>query len=414
MTAAGHKQVIVIGSGVVGITTALALQDKGFAVTLLDRQQPGKGASFGNAGFLAVELNDPLSTPENLKGAPRLWLQRHGAVALPPNYWHRSLPWLLRFVKAARSEQVERGRRGLSALNREAVGAWRRLIEGTEQHSMLRPSGYLLAWESSNLDDAKRHAEGLEHWQIETHLLQGDGVREYEPGLSDSVHHALLFPDAWQVRDPYQLVLGLYQRFCRQGGTFIETDVRSLNPGSAQVITARGLMQADHVVLCGGAWSHKLLSQTGIDIPLEAERGYHLTLPDAGTALRQPVGSAERRFVMTPMSCGLRVVGFTELGGLDNAAIPRRFDSLRHHAAALLADNAPLKAPHETWMGCRPTLPDSLPVIGRHPAHPRLFAAFGHQHLGLTHAAITAELVTESLSGADTRIDLQPYRMNRF
>lgn len=410
----GRQSAIVIGAGVVGVTTALALQDKGFAVTLLDRQPPGEGASFGNAGFLATELNDPLSTPENLKNAPRLWLDPHGPVALPPSYWHRSLPWLMRFMNAAKPEQVERSQQGLSALNRAAVGAWRRLIEGTELHSMLRASGYLLAWESSDLTAAQQHAEQLEHWQIETRLLQGDAVQAHEPGLSSTVHHALLFPDAWQVSDPYELVMGLFQRFCRQGGVFTQTSVQRIDPAAGTVITANGTQEADHIVLCAGAWSHKLLAQTGIHLPLEAERGYHLTLPNAGVALRQPVGSAERRFVMTPMSCGLRIVGFTELGGLNKAPLPQRFDSLRHHTGALLRDTSPLESPHETWMGHRPTLPDSLPVIGRHPAYPQLFAAFGHQHLGLTQAAITAEVVAANLSGESCGIALDPYRMERF
>lgn len=416
MTAA-TQDTLVIGGGVIGVTIALALQQRGRQVTIVDRQPPGEGASFGNAGFLAVELNNPLSTPETLKAAPMLWGQRHGPLSIPPSYLPKLTPWLWRFVKAASPRQVRRGYEGLIALNRSAVGAWQRLLERTDLSSELIPSGYLLVWESEHsLPQVCFHAEQMAAWNIETRILEQDALREYEPGLSNRVSRALLFPRSHQVRDPYQLVLRLFERFKLNGGRFLNANVTSLKAGhhTACAVADQGLLEANQLVLACGAWSRHLLKSTGVDVPLETERGYSLTLPEAGKALRRPVGSAERRFVMTPMDCGLRVVGMTELGGLQKPPIQKRFNSLRHHTRALLADPAPLMRDHETWMGFRPTLPDSLPVIDQHPNYPTIFAAFGHQHLGLTQAAITSELVADRMTGKTTSIELSAYRMTRF
>ncbi|QTP57460.1 FAD-binding oxidoreductase [Billgrantia antri] len=406
----------VVGAGVVGMTAALALQQRGLSVTVLDPQGPGGGASSGNAGFLATELIDPLSTPAMLRKAPRLWLDPHGAVALPLRYVPRLLPWLARFISAARSTQVTQGRQALATLNGAAVAAWRRCLIDIGAEEELVASGYLLIWESGKgRAEARRHMEHLQRWGHEVEWLEAEQIRAREPGLSGRLSHGLYFPGAHQVRDPLVLVRRLAQAFEARGGEIRRARVERLVPAPDGVTlkTAEGNLAFGQVVVAAGAWSHHLARGVGLDVPLETERGYHLTLPRRGQALRQPVGSAERRCVMTPMSCGLRVVGFTELGGLSLAPIKRRYASLRRHTGRLLADATGLDASTE-WMGFRPTLPDSLPVIDTHPDYPRIHFAFGHQHLGLTQAAITAELVTALVSGTTPALELAPYRVTRF
>lgn len=406
----------VVGAGVVGMTAALALQQRGLSVTVLDPQGPGEGASSGNAGFLATELIDPLSTPAMLRKAPRLWLDPHGAVALPLRYLPRLLPWLARFIAAARPAQVIQSRQALAALNGSAVAAWRRCLADIGAEEELVASGYLLVWESDKgRVEARRHMEHLQRWGHEVEWLEAEHIRAREPGLSGRLSHGLFFPGAHQVRDPLVLVRRLAQAFEARGGEIRRARVECLAPVPEGVTlkTAEGNLTFGQVVVAAGAWSHHLARGLGLDVPLETERGYHLTLPGRGQALRQPVGSAERRCVMTPMSCGLRVVGFTELGGLSLAPVKRRYASLRRHTGWLLADATGLDASTE-WMGFRPTLPDSLPVIDTHPDYPTIHFAFGHQHLGLTQAAITAELVTALVSGDTPALELAPYRVTRF
>ncbi|MBB3231748.1 NAD(P)/FAD-dependent oxidoreductase [Halomonas stenophila] len=415
--AASPRRIAVVGAGVVGMTTALALQRQGHAVSVLDPQGPGEGASYGNAGFLATELIDPLSTPATLRQAPRLWLAPHGALALPLRYLPRLAPWLVRFIAAARPFQVTKGRQALAALNGAAVAAWRRCLADIGAEEELLPSGYLLVWQSGRgRAAAKAKMAHLERWGQEVEWLEAAALRKREPGLTGTLSHGLYFPGAHQVRDPHALVRRLAAAFEARGGELCRMRVNRLEPRGegVRLHTDAGALDADRAVVAAGAWSHQLAAGLGLSIPLETERGYHLTLPQRGQALRQPVGSAERRFVMTPMRCGLRVVGFTELGGLWLSPVKRRYASLRHHAEALLRDPAGLDEGAEEWMGFRPTLPDSLPVIDTHPDYPVVHFAFGHQHLGLTQAAITAELLAARMAGEAPALDLSPYRVTRF
>ncbi|MCS0028211.1 NAD(P)/FAD-dependent oxidoreductase [Vibrio alginolyticus] len=412
--------VAVVGAGVVGLCTALEAQRHGFQVTLFDKGLPGEGASFGNAGYLATELIDPLATKKTLAAAPRMWMDPKGPLALPWKYLPQALPWLARFVRSASSARVEVSRQALSHLNQAAVPAWQRCLADIGAEEYLVPSGYLLVWESENkLDEAKTHAAYLAQWDIESVLLQGAQLREKEPELAETVSHALFFPNACRVKDPYLLSKQLFAVFQARGGGFEQTEVSEILPqeNAVGVVTATSQNKFEHVVLCTGAWGKPLLEQTGISVPLEAERGYHLTIEIADMEtppLQHPIGSAERKFVMSPLASGLRVVGITEIGGLRLPEFARRFNVLRHHSRQLLPrlNNPALKV--SEWMGHRPTLADSLPVIDQHPRHPRLLFAFGNQHLGLTQAAISAELVISLLRQVEPEFDVKPYRVDRF
>ncbi len=412
--------VAVVGAGVVGLCTALEAQRHGFQVTLFDKGLPGEGASFGNAGYLATELIDPLATKKTLAAAPRMWMDPKGPLALPWKYLPQALPWLARFVRSASSARVEVSRQALSHLNQAAVPAWQRCLADIGAEEYLVPSGYLLVWESENkLDEAKTHAAYLAQWDIESVLLQGAQLREKEPELAETVSHALFFPNACRVKDPYLLSKQLFAVFQARGGGFEQTEVSEILPQEnvVGVVTATSQNKFEHVVLCTGAWGKPLLEQTGISVPLEAERGYHLTIEIADMEtppLQHPIGSAERKFVMSPLASGLRVVGITEIGGLRLPEFARRFNVLRHHSRQLLPrlNNPALKV--SEWMGHRPTLADSLPVIDQHPRHPRLLFAFGNQHLGLTQAAISAELVISLLRQVEPEFDVKPYRVDRF
>lgn len=415
--APGSGTVAVVGAGVVGLCTALQAQRKGYRVILIDRDALGQGASFGNAGYLATELIDPLSSGKTLRGALAMLLDPHGPLALPLGYLHRSLPWLVRFVAAAHPAQVERSREGLRQLNRAALPAWQRCLADIGASEQLCNSGYLLVWESAQrLEDAKAHARYLQQWGIRTELVDATRLAQLEPTLAGTVSHALYFPDACQVREPYQLCRMLFAAFEARGGCFVQQTVESLTADAQQVRlkTADTALRFDQAVICTGAWSKKLLQGTGIKVPLEAERGYHISMDSLAVSLNRPIGSAERRFVISPLDSGLRAVGFTELGGLQLKPIARRFKTLRRHSQALVPALADPALNCREWMGHRPTLPDSLPVIDRHPQHDRLLFAFGNQHLGLTQAAISAELVVSLMTGETPTIDPQPYRIDRF
>lgn len=413
--AAQLKQIAVVGAGVVGLCTALEVQRQGFEVTLFDRDEPGRGASFGNAGYLATELVAPLATPETVKSAIPMWLDRNGPLSLPLRYLHRSLPWLLRFCRAALPSQVAQGQAALSQLNQQSVAAWQRSLSDIDATEMLVQSGYLLVWESSaRLKDAQQHADWLAEQGIETELVQGARLAELEPELAPKLSHALYFPHAWRVSDPFQLCQRLAAAFQAQGGVIRQQTVASILPAGqgVQLRCADAEYDFDRAIICAGAWSRQFLPD--LPVPLEGERGYHLTWPTDAVQLNHPIGSAERRMVMSPLDSGVRVVGMTEFGGLSLAPLKRSYAALRHHAQQLFPALQNVSQLEQPWMGHRPTLPDSLPVIDRHPVHPQLLFAFGNQHLGLTQAAITAELVVQLMLEHSAAVDITPFRVDRF
>lgn len=409
--------VAVIGAGVVGLCTALEAQRHGYQVTLFDRDTPGKGASFGNAGYLATELVAPLATPKAVAGALPMLLDPKGPLSLPWRYLHRSLPWLARFVSAARPAQVARGQQALSQLNQLAIAAWQQCLADIGASDMLVPSGYLLVWESeTRLDEARHHADWLREQGIETELVQGERLAQLEPELAPALSHALYFDQACQVSDPWHLCQRLSAVFQARGGHFIQQPVERLEPGDNSVtVHSKGeTFCFDQAVVCAGAWSGQLLAELGIKVPLEAERGYHLTYAADAVQLNHTIGSAERRMVMSALGSGIRVVGMTEFGGLTLAPLARGFKALQHHAQGLFPALAGPDVTASQWMGHRPTLPDSLPVIDRHPQYPGLFFTFGHQHLGLTQAAISAELVVSLMRQQTPKMETGAFRADRF
>lgn len=403
----------VIGAGFIGLSTALELQNHGCTVTLIDRQTPGMGASFGNAGFIAAESVDPLGTPATIRRAPSLLMDKHGALSVPPGNWHQSLPWMLRMALSARAAKVQSARVALSAVLRQAAPAWKHLLarEGLSGH--LLDVHYLRVWEQADGEAAAQsEAAFYREWGMEAQFVSGDALAALEPALATTIHHAVVLPHAHRVSDPYQLCLALHERFVQQGGRFIQQAVDTLEP-IANGVRVNGLAY-DRAVVCAGAHSADLLRPFGVHLPLMAERGYHLNMPQVRGVLNGPICSAERNVFVNPLDGGLRVVGFSELGGTRLPPKAARFASLRHHISALLPQTAPHVAQASEWMGMRPSFPDSLPVIDTHPHHPQLAFAFGHQHLGVTLAAVTAQLVTAKLLQKPTGIDLASYAATRF
>lgn len=417
MNNSSNSRVAVIGAGVVGLCTALELQREGFQVTLIDKNEAGLGASFGNAGYLATELVDPLSSLKTLRSALSMWLNPHGPLSLPLAYMHHILPWLNRFILAAKPKTAQQGRLALAALNQASVPAWERCLQDIGASEQLLKSGYLLVWESAKkLKQAKKHALYLADWGIKTELVQGERLRQLEPELVNTISHALFFPDAHRVKEPYQLCKTLFSAFQARGGEFIKQTVTELMPDAKRITieTEKNVYHFAQTIICTGAWSKQLLLKVGLDVPLEAERGYHLTFQTDKVKLHHPVGSAERKFVMSPLDSGLRAVGMTELGGLTLKPFKQRFISLFHHSNKLLPTLKDSILDTEEWMGFRPTLPDSLPIIDKHPHYPHLLFAFGNQHLGVTQAAITAELIAGFMTGTTHKINCNNFKVDRF
>lgn len=416
---------IVIGAGLVGAACAARLAQAGREVLLLDLQAPGLGASFGNAGHVATEQLIPLANPQVIRDSWRYLCDADSPLRLRLAYLLPILPWLARFVLAARPSALARGIQALLALQQTSRDDLRELMQACAIEHLLQLDGYLRVWETAAGETAaKRQAAELGGYGIRTDVLSMRAVRAEAPALNAEVAGALRYPDTGHVADPYAVCTGLVDALQRLSGRVQCARVLDLyqeGEGLVRLTLDQGqVLHGRQVLVCAGAWSRPLARSLGYRVPLDTERGYHITVPWPGTGdhgvgaigLRRPIASTERSVIMTPMSVGLRMTGTVEFGGLQLPPDQRRYASLRGHLQALLpgmrADAA------STWMGFRPSLPDHLPVLGAAPRHRGVFFAFGHQHLGLTLCGVTARIMTDLMQGRPASIDLSPYRVDRF
>ena len=401
----------------VGLCCAVSLQRKGHAVVLVDRLDPGMGTSFGNAGLVQIDAVVPIATPGILRSIPRMLLDSKGPLAIRWRYLHKIAPWLLRFILAARPDSVERISMALASLLDLSNEAWLELIEAVNAWDVWRQSGELHvyrrkeAWDAAKPTHELRRRRGSQLVDLTVHEM-----RQLEPALSSKLYGGVFTPNANSITYPLHLSQRLFRYFQENGGQFLKRNVRCIKIGEdgsvRKLITEKGPCDVESLVVAAGAYSKSFTKSTGVKVPLDTERGYHLWLPNSGIDMRRPIVVGDHHFGIVPMTGGIRLAGTAELGGLDLPPYWRRADIL----ADLAEDFVPglNREGAERWMGYRPSLPDSLPVLGKDPLRRDLYWAFGHGHLGLTMAAITGKIIAELASGRDSEIDLSPFRIDRF
>ena len=416
MTKPSPPEIIVIGAGIVGVTAALALQADAHRVRIIDRKGVAAETSHGNAGAFAFAEVEPLATPGIMRKAPKWLLDPLGPLSLRPAYALRILPWMLHFWRAtavSRHAAAVTAQSGLMKLSSEAL---ERLIARVSGEGLMRREGQLQVYEGRARFDAAQPAwDQRRRHGIAFDLLESPGaIAEIQPGLSPRFTHAGFTPDWLNTVDPALWTEHLAHAFVAAGGVIEQAEVRDLTPreGAVAVVTGAGTRVADQVVVAAGAWSHQIARMIGDRIPLETERGYNTTFPTASFDLRTHLTFADHGFVVSRIGDGLRVGGAVELGGLTLPPNYRRAEILVRKAAGFLPGFDPRGGTQ--WMGFRPSLPDSLPVIARAPGAERVIYAFGHGHLGLTQSAGTAELVAALAMRRDPAIPLAPFDPRRF
>jgi len=408
--------VLIVGAGVIGLACALRLAREGRPVTLVDRDEPGRGTSFGNAGHIATEQVFPLASPEVVRGALRYLLDRESPLRIRPGYALPILPWLARFAWAARPSSFERGTAAIASLQRTARQDLADLLADAGAPQLVHMDGHLVIVERrASIPAANAEVALMQTHGVKAHWLPAAAVKALVPELGTPLEGAWKFEGTGHVDDPFAVSEALAAAFRDAGGEIIRaevTDVEARGARFAARTASGGTLDASHVVVACGAWSRPLAARLGYRVPLDTERGYHVTLPQAFPAFRIPVASFERKVIMTPMTAGLRMTGTVEFGGLRLPPDPRRFTMLERHLKAMapgLARNG-----MTTWMGYRPSLPDHLPVLGRVPDGRNVFFAFGHQHLGLTLAGVTARIVADEVMERARTVELAPFSPLRF
>lgn len=411
-----EPQVIVIGAGVVGLSSALAAQARGLRVLVIDREGPAAGASAGNAGAFAFTDILPLASPRILRQAPKWLMDPLGPLTIPPAYALKIAPWMFRFWRACSASAVARSTSAQTALMDLSKAELDPFLRATGTESMLYRNGNLQVYEGEGELRASLPgwAARADHG-IEFHHMNASEMAALQPGLAPRFTHGTFTPGWYSIADPRLYTLALAERFQAQGGQLHLGDVMTLVPGEGHVAvqTSGGeTLRAPQVVLAAGAFSHRIARTIGERIPLETERGYNTTLPADAFDLRMQVTFGGHGFVVSKLSTGLRVGGAVELGGLSLPPNFRRADAMLRKAQDFLPG---LKTTGGVqWMGFRPSLPDSLPAIGRARATPRILYAFGHGHLGLTQSAGTARIIADLLTDQPDRINLAPFSPQRF
>lgn len=409
-------RIAVIGSGMLGMSSALWLQKDGHKVWVIDPRSPGTATSFGNAGAIVTGSVEPTSTPGILGQIPGYLLDPASAIRIRWSYLPKLAPWLARFVWASRPQGVKQASDGLAALMVGAYGAHKELVNLTNASGVVRQSGWLKVYSSARaFRSTQLQRDLMDRHAIQYEVLNADEIHQLEPALARNFTHGLLHSESAFASTPKALIDAYAAHFFQMRGEWLPESVRRIEPlpnGRMRLHCELGIREFDRVVVCSGAWSKPLAASLGDKVMLDTERGYHLNIaPGTSRELRRPVYVAERHFVLAPMADGIRMTSGEELAGLD---APPDFSRIRK-----LIPEAQKALPGlsgeitREWMGRRPSTPDSLPVIGPSPRHPNVIYNFGHQHLGLTLGPVSGKIVADHIAGRAT-IDLKPYRINRF
>ncbi len=410
------KKITVIGAGIVGIATAAYLRRDGHEVTVVDKLRPGEYTSFGNAGILSPGSCVPIAMPGILKKVPGYLTDPLGPLKVRMSYFPQALPWLLRFVTSTGLRQVESTADALISLLSQTFDAHGPLAQHAGCSDLIRKTGYVVVYDT---DEAYRK-DSLA-WKLRRERgvicneIDAAGIAKLVPALARSYERGVYLPEQGYVTNPERLTKTLARQFQKDGGVILQREVLSIELGAQgpqALLTDAGRMEVDMLVLCAGVHSGKFSAQLGDTVPLEAERGYHVTFSDPALDLPMPVCSATNKLFVTPMEMGTRIAGQSEFAGIDAAPDYGRADVLVRHMKRMFPQVREVETTR--WMGRRPSMPDSKPVIGRATKYPNTYYAFGHGHIGLVGSAPTGRIIADLVAGRTPNIDIAPFRVDRF
>jgi D-amino-acid dehydrogenase len=408
--------VVVIGAGIVGVSTAIWLQREGHDVTLIDRGEPGEGTSYGNGGVLASCSIVPVTVPGLLGKAPRMLLDPRQPLFVKWRHLPKLAPWLRRYLGHCTPEQTRRTADALFALIGDSLADHQALAEETGAEAFVRPCDYLYAYreragfETDSFGWSIRREHGF-RWEE----LDGAALRRHDPLFHPDLNFAVRLGGHGRITDPGRYVKALARHVEARGGRILRAEVSDIARRDGRVVGVRAAGETIHcsaAIVTAGVWSGVLAKKFGLAVPLESERGYHIDLHDPSHMPKSPVMFASAKFVATPMDGRVRLAGIVEFGGLDAPPSRAPFDLLMRNIRAAMPGLSWREVTE--WMGHRPATTDSIPVIGAVPGIEGVWLGFGHHHVGLTAGPRTGWLLAQLVSGRRPNIDLAPYAPSRF
>lgn len=407
--------IVVIGAGIVGVSTAIWLRRAGHEVLLVDRGEPGQGTSYGNGGILASCSVVPVTVPGLLFKGPRYLLNPNFPLFLRWSYLPKLAPWLLKYLSYANDEQTRRISSGIEIVTGDSVEQHFALAKGTAAERWLQKSDYVFAYRNRAAFEADAYV-----WELRRaagfvpDLIEGSDVKDYDPLYGPKVTFLARMKNHGYVLSPGNYVAALAEVLKSEGGEIRQASVKDVEftDGSATaVLTDQGRIACSQVVLCTGVWSGPLAKKLGVSPRIQSERGYHIMFKSPNMRIRSPSMIAAGKFVATPMEDGLRCAGIVEFGGLEAGPSKAPLALLRKTVKETFPDLRWQE--EEEWLGHRPSTADSLPLIGQ-VGNSGVFMGFGHQHIGLTGGPKTGRILADMISGKNTNIDLSPFDPQRF
>jgi D-amino-acid dehydrogenase len=405
---------VVLGAGIVGVSAAYATRQRGMSVVLVDRREPGSETSYGNAGILSSGSISPLNNPSLWKALPKYLSNRHPALRWNPAWTLRNIDWAVRFLANATPSRTMPRATALHGLIGASLKLHREWIVQAGAGHRIRETGWLKAWRGDAVAAAKAEQALLAEFGIRSELLDRQAISALEPNILPVYKVGLLHTQTASVDSPGNVVKAYARMFAGGGGDIRQSDIKSIAQDGEgwRVMLADGAISAHHLVVALGPWSAELLRPLGYRVPLAVERGYHREFkPNPSRALLRPIHDADGSFLMTPMEQGIRITSGVELTDRDAPSSFAQLDEVVPMARSVVEFGEQVG---DTWRGARPTLPDSLPMIGPAPRHSRLWLAFGNQHVGFTTGPATGAAIAAMIGGVEPPFDVAPFSPGRY
>jgi len=409
-----NKSIVIIGAGIIGLSSALWLQKVGYKVTIIDKQKPGEGTSFGNAGVLAGFARLPFTRFSMLGKIPKMLLDQTSPLSISANYIPDMCPYAWQYFRSCFN--YPKARHALTQLQSKAFESDQVLLNMTGGQSFVRSEGSLALLADPESIEKIRKGEMLERQAQDVNLSLYDAgqVHELEPSLAPFYAGGIYYPDTRSIISPIKLSRCYAEYFKANGGVIVEDEVHAIKTTihAVEIQLSNTTQCFDHLVIAAGTASKKLLKQLKVNIPLVSERGYHLMInSNTSTPLKRPVAWLDKSIFMSPIENKLRIAGMAEFKDIDAPAVQERINNLKKVSQIMLGDDIEFTS---DWVGSRPSTPDSLPMIGGLASQPKVTLAFGHGHLGLTLSAVTGRLVSEVIEGKEPCVDLAAFSPMRF
>ena len=408
------KNIAVVGAGIVGICSAYFLKKSGFNVTLIDREDPGTMTSFGHACSFADYANVPVNYPGLIWDIPKMLLRKDGPLAVDFFYILKNLPWAFSFLQNCKKEKVDEIASSLTNLLKHSQLSYDEIFKD------INVQEYISHEENLYLFDTKKSFEDYEYAnvirknnKVKVRNLTKDEVKELEPNIANVYYAGQIFTGSRHTTNPLAISTKIFEKFLELGGTYIKQNVKNLiqKENIIELSLENKKINFDKIIISAGAWSNQIANMLGDKFPLDTERGYHILFETNEKLINRPVAWSESGFYLIQIHDGIRAAGTVEIAGLEKSPNKKRIEMIERQSRKVLPQLGKVKS---TWMGRRPTLPDSLPIIGKSQQNSNVIYAFGHQHIGWTLGAVTGKIIDSLSRDQIPNIDISAYSPTRF